>query len=52
VVQFDRPPTFEEIDKKVRSLEKEMKRLAKELQFEEAAAVRDQIRFLQSIELQ
>ena len=52
VVQFDRPPTFEDIDKKVRSLEKEMKRLAKDLQFEEAAAVRDQIRFLQSIELQ
>lgn len=50
-VHFDTAPSFEEIDKKVRSLEKEMKRLAKELQFEEAAALRDQIRYLQSIEL-
>ncbi len=36
----------EELDREVRKLEKEMRRAAEKLDFEEAAAIRDRIRFL------
>ena len=38
--------TIEEVDKKILELKKEMKELAKSLQFEEAAKVRDEIKSL------
>ncbi|GAB4237475.1 MAG: excinuclease ABC subunit UvrB [Chlamydiales bacterium] len=43
--------TKEEIDKKVQELEKEMKKAAKELRFEDAAAYRDELKKYQRLEI-
>lgn len=40
-----------DIEKQIKSLKKEMLKMAKALQFEEAAALRDQIKALESVEL-
>ena len=43
--------TTETVDKKIKALEKEMRKKAKELQFEDAARLRDQIHTLKQFEL-
>jgi excinuclease ABC subunit B len=43
--------TAETIDKKIKALEKEMRKKAKELQFEDAGKLRDQIRALKQFEI-
>ena len=43
--------SVQEIDKKILELKKEMKLLAKELQFEEAAKIRDEIKSLSEARL-
>lgn len=50
-LQEEKIYTVEELDKKIKKIESEMKKAAKEMRFEEAARLRDEMRALQNLEL-
>ncbi len=51
VIEHENIYDAKEISRKIKTIEKEMKKAAKEYRFEDAAKLRDQLKYLQSLEL-